>query len=496
MSIMKYWLWCLGHFRLHIALPFAILEPRMVGYIVPYTYEDVLGEVQKRKISRVSTCIEDLSFGREISITPIKQSYLLPQQTVLFSTHFFFVTAICIIITDFLLFFFSLFSLFFSSPISNCSEREASVMFANSWLYHYYSVQSKIQFGIPYEGPTRVPSTTTYFHHHSPTLQSPGLGNPYPTPHHHMAYGYHSPVGIPPHQGSPGIVGHHHHNGNGPPLNHHNNGDHYRPYAYRMDAQPVDFSSITSMPNQIEPRCGSANSLSDGSNQLGSPPSKRRAIARLEPLYIPEQQETTPTAISDTSLGDITTYGESHGSNGSDGGSTAVMTTVAALPRHRVHPKAMQIEAPDFMDQWNPSPPWSETTQKVPDIVQQELSPYLARTPPTPTSAPPTHTNGNGPAFSFDWMPEQFVPIMDYGGHGLGVHDGSATMHSSLPPPSIIPVQMQLQMSHWPATADNKLISMHSDKRPEEELIDQRRSHWMALYLSMYMFSSVSHWLN
>lgn len=32
-------------------------------------------------------------------------------------------------------------------------------MYANSWLYHYYTVQSKIQFGIPYEGPARVQAT-------------------------------------------------------------------------------------------------------------------------------------------------------------------------------------------------------------------------------------------------------------------------------------------------------------------------------------------------
>lgn len=405
--------------------------------------------------------------AEKISITPIKAYYLFTLRTVIFFLNIFFFSD---------LYHNNPFpSIFLPSPISFGSEREAAVMFANSWLYHYYSVQSKIQFGIPYEGPTRVPPTTTYFHH-SPTLQSPGLGNPYATPHHHMTYGY-TPIGIPPHQGSPGIVGHHHHNGNGLPLNHHIGSDHYRPYAYRIDAQSViDFSPVTPTPNQMEPRCDSANSLSNGSNQLGSPPSKRRAIARLEPLYIPEQQETATTAISDTSVSDITTYAGSHGS-GSDGGSTALMTTVIAMPRQRVHSKAMQMEAPDFMDQWNPSPPWSETTQKVPDIAQQELSPYLARTPPTPTSAPPTHTNGMGPAFSFDWMPEQFVPNMDYTGHGASVHDGTATMQISVPPLSCANVQMQLQMTHWPTTAEHKLITMHSEKRPEEELIDQQRSH-------------------
>lgn len=354
-------------------------------------------------------------------------------------------------------------------------------MFANSWLYHYYSVQSKIQFGIPYEGPTRAPpANATYFHHHhhhSPTLQS-GLTHSYVAP---MAYSYHSPVGIPPHQGSPGIMGH---NGNGPSMNHHHNStDHYRPYAYRIDTvtgavpvtgQPVDYSQLTPLNNQIEPRCSSANSLSNGSNQIGSPPSKRRAIARLEPLYIPDNQESSDTSVVD--VASYTTASHMNDVGGIGGGNTLVIQSVAPA-RQRVHSKAIQMEQPDFMDQWNPSPPWSETTQKVPDIVQQELSPYLARTPPTPTSAPPTQ-NGNGPAFSFDWMPEQFVPIMDYGHHGIPCHDGliqqPAPLHSSaiLPP---VPVQMHLQMTDW--QSDHKLMAMHSDKRPDEELLEQRRSH-------------------
>ena len=304
-------------------------------------------------------------------------------------------------------------------------------MFANSWLYHYYSVQSKIQFGIPYEGPARVPASTTPYFHHSPTLPT----HPYVTSHH-MPYGYHSPVGIAS-QGSPGLVSSH--NGNGSQLNHyHNSGEHYRPYAYRIDAastQPVDYSPTpNSNNNQIEPRCSSANS-SNGSNHTGSPPSKRRAIARLEPLYIPEQQQESS---SDASIPEL----QYQHTQLSDGGT--IMVTTVGLPRHRTHSKAMQTTDPaDFMDQWNPSPPWSETTQKVPDMVQQELSPYLARTPPTPTSAPPPSTNGH--AFSFDWMPEQFVPIMDYT-HTTMAHDD-------------VSIPLPVQMVHWPA--EHKLLNVH-----------------------------------
>ncbi|XP_044741740.1 neuronal PAS domain-containing protein 4 [Chrysoperla carnea] len=53
------------------------------------------------------------------------------------------------------------------------SDREAGVMKANSWLYEYYMVQSKLQYGLTYSGPqqptTAIPRITPYYHHqHSP----------------------------------------------------------------------------------------------------------------------------------------------------------------------------------------------------------------------------------------------------------------------------------------------------------------------------------------
>ncbi|XP_066248650.1 PAS domain-containing protein cky-1 isoform X1 [Euwallacea similis] len=59
------------------------------------------------------------------------------------------------------------------------------------------------------------------------------------------------------------------------------------------------------------------------------------------------------------------------------------------------------------IDQWNPSPPWSDNLQKVPDLYHQDLSPCVGSTPPTPTATPTMHSER---VFSFDWMPEQFVP--------------------------------------------------------------------------------------
>lgn len=312
-------------------------------------------------------------------------------------------------------------------------------MYANSWLYHYYTVQSKIQFGIPYEGPARVQTNNdSYlqqqqqqqqeqqqqqpeqndlhnhnnhthhhhhhhsFHHYSPnSLQTP-LTHSYLTHSHMSSYGYHSPVAQ--HQSSPGLVNHY---GNSTPhLSYHGSNDGYRPYAYRIDPiLPVDYSGhVSPMTNHnTNSSNGSVKSTNQSNSESGSPPAKRRAVNRLEPLFIPEHQQETS---SDETLHSEPVYQTTT----SDGGTVLLTTVVPGRYSHTHHIKALSNEPTDLIDQWNPSPPWSETTQKVPDIAQQELC-YLSRTPPTPTSAP--LTSSNGVAFSFDWMPEQFVPIVD-----------------------------------------------------------------------------------
>ncbi|XP_053667553.1 uncharacterized protein LOC128717901 [Anopheles marshallii] len=421
------------------------------------------------------------------------------------------------------------------------SDREASVMLSNSWLYHYYTVQSKMQFGIPFEGATRIPPTAPYYpsntpvHHnnHSPggggtsggamagtsggTLTATGVQTHGYTPqshhsHHHIpAYGYHSPSGQHHNGGSvtPMLHAHHHHQ----PVN--NGGlatgsDDYgtRAYGFRLDAtgQPVDYSGGHPTPPasappaivnpaaipipvvQVTPhiRChngggtgsstGSelsgtgANGTSVGSHQTnsatsdrhnGTPPAKKRNINRLEPIYIPENGQSEPSEVSTVELqtnstglhqtdnaGQGVTNGLNHlsssidgggslgngsgsigggggiGSGGGGGGGVQTMLLGNRTAIGRLHSKSailpttvsnLSSEPTDFMEQWNPSPPWSDTTaQKVPDITHQELSPYMTTTPPTPTSAPHQHHTGGFPTattFSFDWMPEQFVPI-------------------------------------------------------------------------------------
>lgn len=271
------------------------------------------------------------------------------------------------------------------------------------------------------------------------------------------AYGYLSP--IPQHQGSPGLISHY--NGTTPQLNYHNSSESYRSsFTYQtIDSQPVDYRSQTN--NQIEPVCNGAqctdvtNNITSNNIDSKSPPSKRRAILRLEPLYIPEHQQES----SDASITDI------HYQINEGNGTVAIAVT--PIVHNRIHLKAVHTDPSDTIDQWNPSPPWSETTQKVPDIVQQELSPYLARTPPTPTSAPLPQTSSNGPAFSFDWMPEQFVPIMD-SSHS---HVGTATGMSNDGMPSVMLSAIQampLHVTHWPHT-DHKFLHLESADRPTDD---------------------------
>lgn len=349
-------------------------------------------------------------------------------------------------------------------------------MYANSWLYHYYTAQSKVQFGIPFDGPARVQATAndTYlqqqqlqhhqsqqqqshededlqnhnnhsnhhshhhhlhhhphsFHHYSPnSLQTP-LAHSYlaHSPHGVASYGYHSPVAQHHHQSAPaGLVNHY---GNSTPHLSYSSNDGYRPYAYRIDAiLPVDYSGhISPMAGSTSSNGGNVKSSnSPADSESGSPPAKRRIVNRLEPLFIPEHpQESSSDEMLHTEQIYQTTTGE--------GGTVLLTAVIPGRYSHSTHIKAIANEPAELMDQWNISPPWSvETTQKVPDIAQQELC-YLSRTPPTPTSAPLTTVNGV--AFSFDWMPEQFVPIADAMHHNNNnnnhmVPDGMTHSHAT-----------------------------------------------------------------
>ncbi|XP_029155960.1 single-minded homolog 1-A isoform X4 [Nylanderia fulva] len=64
------------------------------------------------------------------------------------------------------------------------------------------------------------------------------------------------------------------------------------------------------------------------------------------------------------------------------------------------------------LENWGASPAWSDALQRVPDMVHQELSPYIT-TPTTPVNTPDSDTLGHSeaPIFNFDWAgTEQHVP--------------------------------------------------------------------------------------
>uniref|UniRef100_A0A182MPU1 Uncharacterized protein n=1 Tax=Anopheles culicifacies TaxID=139723 RepID=A0A182MPU1_9DIPT len=526
-------------------------------------------------------------------------------------------------------------------------------MLSNSWLYHYYTVQSKMQFGIPFEGATRIPPTAPYYtanapvHHnnHSPggggggtaggamsgtsggTLTATGLQPhgyaPSHHSHHHIpAYGYHSPSGQHHNGGSvtPMLHAHHHHQNNGG-LTAASDDYGTRAFGFRLDAtgQPVDYSGghptpPTSAPPavvnpvaipipvvQVTPhiRChngggtGSSSSSELGGNgnatnshqtnsaandrHNGTPPAKKRNINRLEPIYIPENGQSETSEVSTVELqsnssglhqtensGPGVTNGINHlnasiegsgslgngggssiggGGGGGGGGGVQTMLLGNRTAIGRLHSKSailpttvtnLSSEPTDFMEQWNPSPPWSDTTaQKVPDITHQELSPYMTTTPPTPTSAPHQHHTGGFPTattFSFDWMPEQFVPIAtDCTGTTLVPSVGTAVSqsvsgtssisclsssgnHSAVPgnvgcvlPPGCLtqdglpipglslpmPVPLQIPPPPWPS--DHRLLALDgaagsstasatsgdsgSERKPLDDHQDQRRSH-------------------
>lgn len=92
-------------------------------------------------------------------------------------------------------------------------------------------------------------------------------------------------------------------------------------------------------------------------------------------------------------------------------GDTLVAVAATSIVTRRPGSKNVNMTETDMMDQWNPSPTWSESAlQKVPDVCQQDLSPYVTTTPPTPTGTPSAYSQNYSHTFVFDWSPEQYVP--------------------------------------------------------------------------------------
>ncbi|XP_049886120.1 neuronal PAS domain-containing protein 4B-like isoform X2 [Pectinophora gossypiella] len=246
------------------------------------------------------------------------------------------------------------------------SEQEAAVMKANPWLYHYYAVQSKLHYGLAYEAATRMYGPPP------PDIQV------YPPA---MQYAPAPPVCVNGNQvammPNPGIQAHIPHV---PP--------HLTPmhYAYeRTDNGPVDYSvslhenryhNIRIEDTRIQP-----NAKRKGKNSDEKP---NTPVANLSP-------RGTPSTVT-------------------SGGDTLV-AVAGSIASRRPGSKNFNISETEMVDQWNPSPTWSESAlQKVPDVCHQDLSPYVTTTPPTPSGTPSAYTHNYSHTFVFDWSPEQYVP--------------------------------------------------------------------------------------
>lgn len=360
-----------------------------------------------------------------------------------------------------------------------CSEREASVMRANSWLYHYYMVQSKLQYGLAYEAHAAsrmaAAAAAAYYHPHPPPppppQHHPQVMSPYPhhDPSHHSSYLHHHHHH---HQMSPAPSGvvpthhHHHHglNGSTSGQHHHHQLQHptdsdspsysvpsitqpestplsYR-YGRRVDPEPVDYSLH---PAHDEP--GDERYLLPVEAMRTSPTvasQKRKSISNHNATR--NKLDLLKTSIVTSPRSSPSTEVIVDLDRGGGGGTVLVTSSPVVTALH--HPlgrprvvKAAVIDPAEFMEQWNPSPPWSDTTvQKVPDIIHQDLSPYMTTTPPTPTGTPGSLNGGSGSsggglshqpphtAFTFDWTPEQYVPNLQGALGSTRSSVGSATL--------------------------------------------------------------------
>ncbi|XP_011638556.1 single-minded homolog 1-A-like [Pogonomyrmex barbatus] len=103
------------------------------------------------------------------------------------------------------------------------------------------------------------------------------------------------------------------------------------------------------------------------------------------------------------------------------------------------------------LDNWGANPAWSDTLQRVPDVMHQELSPYIT-TPTTPVNTPDSDTLGHSeaPIFNFDWTgTEQHVPNLKITFHRGSVASTAAGGHPATQPrkqhqDSVQPITLQL----------------------------------------------------
>lgn len=302
------------------------------------------------------------------------------------------------------------------------TEHEALVMNTNSWFYQYYMVQSKLQYSLAAYETHSSPRVLTYYQQdqkytymhndgsqqqHGPSTAVDAQNNQYV---HRNAFTQSS--------GGDTINQHQLHQVH-QNQNQRGHQQHQRPCS---DAEPVDYSVHANNNEDVSTLRSSPSTSIASSKPVTIPLYSKRRLRRsssfapldLEPLRINGSNITaTPTPIltdiehpclPSTSNGDIILVPAA----------TAVpissLSLQYALARSRLTMKSVGDPA-DCMEEWNPSPPWSDTLQKVPDITHHDLSSY-STTPPTPTSTPSV-PRSTYMTFTFDWPPEQYVPSLN-----------------------------------------------------------------------------------
>ncbi|XP_044314828.1 uncharacterized protein LOC108050962 [Drosophila rhopaloa] len=369
------------------------------------------------------------------------------------------------------------------------NDREASIMLANSWLYHYYTVQSKIQFGMPLESGIRVapgtPSSGYYSPHASHPPATPGGATPSLGiasnfgSHHHPHHSHH------PHH-------HHHHHHPATAYHHH---PHMGTYGgvYHAEAaielkddqplfsfqEPVDYSQVNS---QVNPANQASTPNPPASKSATPPPPKKRA-RKLEPLYLHAERSPAAAITPEPDCYTIHTHPAAAYATSSVVSSDASVIYATIVPtRPRLPNKTLPPDPADFIEQWNPSPPWSESAQKASlDSFgsSHELSPCITTTPPTPTSATP-HQSGLGttqtigPAFSFEWMSDPLVPVTYQQWPPSGDHHQHLSQHLSQSQSHQNPLQQQqhLQLGQQAHLhQQHQHLALHHGRTEQETLV-------------------------
>ncbi|KAH8247388.1 hypothetical protein KR038_003399, partial [Drosophila bunnanda] len=369
------------------------------------------------------------------------------------------------------------------------NDREASIMLANSWLYHYYTVQSKIQFGMPLDSGIRVPPGTPssggYYSPHSshppttPGGATPSLGISGTFGSHHAHHAHHPHSHPHPH--------HHHHHHPAAAYHHHPHMGTYGTGVYHAEAgieikedqplfsfqEPVDYSQVNS---QVSPPNAASTPNPPVSKSATPPPPKKRA-RKLEPLYLHAERSPAAAITPEPDCYALhshpaAAYATSSSAVASSSDASVIYATIVPT-RPRLPNKTLPPDPADFIEQWNPSPPWSESAQKASlDSFgsSHELSPCITTTPPTPTSATPHNTGlgthgSMGPAFSFEWMSDPLVPVTYQQWPPTGDHHQHLSQHLS---------QSQ---GHQNPLLQQQLAQQHQQQQQQQQQLSQQQSH-------------------